>query len=279
MDKCYHPHFCLRRVKHTQKKGQVLLEIDHKEYAMSLLAQKSDFISLITGILPDLKFDNPDSYPIWRTYVAKSDVQKPLANLPQAASEQEMFYLSGKGILSRYYTIRSGEEKLKKYIIYAPFDGVVTAANVEAGTAVRMGTALGEFINTRAYELEITVPVAMKHLLGVGKEAEMTSADIPGAWTGKVVRIGGNIDEMTQSIKVFIRTSGATLSEGMYLTANMNQQPFENAMSIPRKMVDDQGRVFVVEDGVLRLQYIKVLSRQGDEAVVSGLYGRRARFC
>ena len=237
------------------------------------------YYALITGILPDLKFDNPDSYPIWRTYVAKSDVQKPLANLPQAASEQEMFYLSGKGILSRYYTIRSGEEKLKKYIIYAPFDGVVTAANVEAGTAVRMGTALGEFINTSAYELEITVPVAMKHLLGVGKEAEMTSADIPGAWTGKVVRIGGNIDEMTQSIKVFIRTSGATLSEGMYLTANMNQQPFENAMSIPRKMVDDQGRVFVVEDGVLRLQYIKVLSRQGDEAVVSGLYGRRARFC
>lgn len=252
-------------------KGDVMLEIDQQEYEMTLLAQKSDFITLITSILPDLKSDYPSSYPIWREYVSNLDVTQALSELPTPSDQQEKFYLAGKGVLSRYYNILSAEEKLAKYTIRAPFNGVVTAVKVEAGTAVRMGSEMGTLINTNLYDLEITVPLALLGNVAVGTSARLSSTEIPGSWTGEVVRVGGNIDEQTQSVKLFIRTSGNTLKEGMFLTADLQQQAFANAMSLPRKMVDDQNRVFVVKDGQLHRKTIKILSRQGDIAVISGL--------
>ena len=43
------------KVGNHYKKGDVILEVDKNEYKMSVLSKKSDFVSMITGILPDLK--------------------------------------------------------------------------------------------------------------------------------------------------------------------------------------------------------------------------------
>jgi multidrug efflux pump subunit AcrA (membrane-fusion protein) len=201
------------REGNSYAQGDIILEIDRREFEMTLLAQKSDFITLITSILPDLKSDYADSYPVWRAYVSAVDVTKSIPALPAFTSEQEKFYLAGKGIPSKYYNILSAEEKLVKYTIRAPFSGVVTSANVEAGTAVRNGSALGTIISNSAYDLEITVPLAMLQNIQVGTSANLTSSEIDGEWSGKVVRIGGDIDLKTQSEKLFIRTSGKNLKE------------------------------------------------------------------
>ncbi len=49
-------------------------------------------------------------------------------------------------VLDQYYGIRALYERLGKYNITAPFDGVVVSAPVEPGTIVTPGTRLGEFI-------------------------------------------------------------------------------------------------------------------------------------
>ncbi len=255
----------------SYRKGEVMLEIDRQEFYMNLLAQKSDFITLATSILPDLKSDYPDAYPLWRNYVSSIDVNKQLPEIPKVQSEQENFYLSGKGILSKYYSVKSAEEKLIKYTIRAPFTGVVTAVKAEAGKAVRSGSELGTLISTERYDLEITVPIASMEQIKVGTEAHLFSSDITGSWNGKVVRISGDIDEQSQSIKVFIRTQGADLKEGMYLNAEIAQKPLENAMKIPRKMVDDNNRLFIVENNTLKSVEVKVVTRQSDYAIVKGL--------
>lgn len=255
----------------TYQKGEVILEVDQQEFKMGLLAKKNDFVSMITAVLPDLKSDYPDSYTIWRNYVSSIDVQKSLPEIPQAGSEQEKFYLSGKGIFSNYYTVRSSEEKLAKYTIRAPFSGVVTQAKVQAGTAVRNGSELGTLISTSSYDLEITVPLSMLSSIEVGTAAELQSSDIRGSWSGEVVRIGGVIDERSQSVNVYIRTKGSQLKEGLYLTASIQQTPYTGAMSLPRKMVNDQNTTFVVQDNQLREMKVNVLARRGDLAIIEAL--------
>ena len=256
---------------HTYRKGEVILEIDQQEFKMSLLAQKSSFVSLITGVLPDLKSDYPEAYTIWRTYVASIDVNKALPEIPKVTSDQEKFYLSGKNVFSNYYSVRSAEEKLAKYTIRAPFDGVVILATVQAGTAVRNGSSLGTLISTSAYDLEMTVPLSLLSNLKVGSPARLYSSDIAGEWIGKVVRIGGHIDEKSQSVSVYIRTKGNALKEGLYLNAELNQKPFEAAMSLPRKMVNDQNKTFIVEHSKLKEFEVKVLARRGDLAIIEAL--------
>lgn len=255
----------------SYRKGEVMLEIDRQEFYMNLLAQKSDFITLATSILPDLKSDYPDAYPLWRNYVSSIDVNRQLPEMPKAQSEQEKFYLSGKGILSKYYSVKSAEEKLVKYTIRAPFTGVVTAVKAEAGKAVRSGSELGTMISTDQYDLEITIPLTNMEQIKAGTEAHLSSSDIDGNWTGKVVRISGDIDEQSQSVKVFIRTQGSNLKEGMYLNAEIAQKPLENAMKIPRKMIDDNNRLFIIENNALKSIEVKVVTRQSDYAIIKGL--------
>lgn len=255
----------------SYKKGEVILEIDHNEFYMSLLAKKSDFVTLVTSILPDLKSDYPDSYPVWKKYISGINVNKKLPAMPEPQSGQERFFLSGKGILSSYYNVKSGEEKLDKYIIRAPFSGIVTSVSAEAGKAVRPGTGLGTFISTSQYDLEITIPLSAMEQINVGTTALLRSSEISGQWNGKVVRISGDLDEKSQSVKVFIRTSGGNLKEGMYLRAGIKQQQLDDAMKIPRKMIDDNNRLFIVVNNKLKSRQVHVLTRSGDYAIIKGL--------
>jgi len=253
------------------RKGETMLEINHQEFYMNLLAQKSEFITLATSILPDMKSDYPNSYSVWRTYVSSIDINQKIPAMPKAQSEQERFFLSGKGLLSKYYSVKSGEEKLEKYIIAAPFNGVVTAVSAEAGKAVRPGSVLGTLINTTQYDLEVTIPLTHMQQIKTGTSATLTSSDIRGQWTGRVIRIGGNLDEQSQSIKVFIRTSGAELKEGMYLNAEIKLLPLHNAIKVSRKMLDNNNHLFVVTNNKLQLKEVQVLTQQGDYAIIKGL--------
>ncbi len=259
------------KIGNTYKKGEVILEVDQDEFKMSLLAQKSDFVSMITGILPDLKSDYHEAYENWRKYVSSIDVTKALPEIPSSKKEQEKFYLSGKGVYSAYYNVRSKEEKLDKYTIRAPFDGVVILATVQAGTAVRNGSSLGTLISTSTYDLETTIPLSLLSNIKVGSQAKLYTSDIKGEWTGKIVRIGGAIDEKSQSVKVYIRTQGPQLKEGLYLTAELTQTPFENAMTLARKMVNDSDKIFVVENNKLKEISVNVFARRGEVAIIDAL--------
>ena len=70
---------------------------------------------------------------------------------------------------------------------------------------------------------------------------------------------------------MYLEVAGSELKEGMYLTAELMQQPFENAMSIPRKLLDQENKVFIIKDEKLHLQQVTILSKQGDYAIISGL--------
>ncbi len=256
--------------KHYDK-NETLLKIDQQEYKMTLLSQKSEFITALTSILPDLKSDFPSIFDTWKEYALALDVEAPLNKIPEAQTSKEKFYLSGKGIYSKYYSIKSSEEKLAKYTIRAPFDGVVISSFVEGGKAVRPGTELGTFISPLDYELEVTLPLSASNDINIGTYASLSSTEITGQWDGKVIRIGGSIDEQSQNIKVYIQTNGNKLKEGMFLTAHIDIAPHPNSSIIPRKMLNNNNEVFIVKNDSLRLIKVNVLAKQNNKAIISNL--------
>ncbi len=255
----------------SYRKGELMLAINSTEYEMGLIAKKSDFITRITGVLADLKYDYPYAYQKWYDYVNSINVNKPLPTIPKFKTDKEKFYLVSKGLYSQYYNLKSMEERLSKYKIKAPYNGVLINAHAVGGEAVRPGSKLGTFINTSAFDLEVTYPLDVMRYIKVGTPAVLRSSDLDKSWKGKVVRIGASIDAKTQSVKVFIRTSGKDLIEGMFLTASVEQEPIKNAISISRKLINSEGKVFVVEDNKLKLKKVEVLESQDDMAIVKGL--------
>ncbi len=231
--------------------GQTIISIDAEEYNASVQSSKSNLYNLITSIMPDLRLDYPEVFPKWEAYLRNFDIQKTTPPLPTMDSEKERYFISGRGILTNYYNVKNQEQRLSKYRITAPFNGVVTDALVTEGTLVRSGQKLGEFIDTSVYELEVAVSKSYSDLLKLGEQVELVNLDNSKKYMGKVARINGNIDQLSQTIRAFIEVRNADLKEGMYLQANLNTKEEAEAIEIDRGLLLEGDKIFVVRDSIL----------------------------
>ncbi|WP_373517821.1 efflux RND transporter periplasmic adaptor subunit [Pricia sp.] len=239
------------------KKGETIIRINASEYAASVQSAKSNLYNELTSIMPDLRLDYPDIYPKWQKYLSSYDLDRSTPELPEMTDEKEKFFISGRGILGSYYNVKNLEQRLSKYRISAPFDGVLTEALVTEGTLVRSGQKLGEFINTEVYELEVAVSKAFSDLLKVGEKVALTNLTKTKTYEGTVARINGRVDQASQTIKAFIEVKDNTLREGMYLEANLDARSAPDAIEIDRNLLQENNQIFVVRDTILDLIDVK----------------------
>ena len=253
-------------------KGSVLLQIENAEARLSLLSQKASLMNGITQMMPDLKIDYPESFQNWKSYLDQYDVKKSLKSFPSPINEKEKFYVASKNIESQYYNIKSQEERLSKYTVYAPFSGVITNANITPGSVVRAGQKMGELMNRSAYELEASIRMADLQYVKVGNKVSLYSTDLDGKWNGTVKRISDQIDPNTQTAIAYIQVNGKNLREGMYLRGKVASRPISNAMEVPRELIVNQNEIYTInKDSTLNLETIEILSMEEKVAVIQGL--------
>jgi len=252
-------------------KGAVLLQINDAKMRTSLYAKKSGLMTSIASLLPDLKFDYPESYKDWKAYLSAFDVENPIAPIPQAKNDKEKYFLAGKNIYKSYYDIKSEEEQLIKYTIVAPYNGQVSESNIKAGTVVRTGQKLGEFMNTSTYDLLVGVDLNSLRHIKVGNSVNIYSENIKGEWKGRVSRIGSKIDEQTQMVNVYISVSGDDLKEGMFLSADIAMQLDVNGVEVPRKLLIDDSYVYILKNEVVMKVKIDILQSKENSVITSSL--------
>ncbi|GAB4403341.1 MAG: efflux RND transporter periplasmic adaptor subunit [Bacteroidia bacterium] len=253
------------------KQGSVLIAIDSREARLALLAQKSSLMNQITLMLPDLKTDYPESFPQWEGYLRQLDLEKNLPELPTPVSDREKYYVSARNIFNLYYNIQSQETRLEKYLIKAPFNGVVAEANIKEGTLVRVGQKMGDFFNPYSYELEAALNLSDLAFVKVGDPVTLSSGDIDGTWKGILSRISDRIDPNTQTAKVFVNLSGNELREGMYLSGSVRGRDLDRVVEIPRYLLIDQRAVYGVKDSLLVLHQIEPVKYTTETVLVRGL--------
>ena len=233
--------------------GETLIRIDAAEYYASVQAAKSDLYNLITSIMPDLQLDYPEHFLKWQDYLVSFDLEKTTPELPPITAEKEKYFITGRGIFSSYYNVKNLEQRLSKYTISSPFNGILTEALVTEGTLVRAGQKLGEFIKTGTYELEVAISKTYADFLRVGETVELTNLDRTQKYLGKVIRVNGRVDQATQTITTFIEVKGENLREGQYLEAQLSAKEEENAIEIDRSLLTEDNQIFVVRDSILDL--------------------------
>jgi multidrug efflux pump subunit AcrA (membrane-fusion protein) len=250
-----------------------MVKVKSDDYYANLQAQKSNLQNLITSILPDLKLDFPDSYAKWDDYLKSFDMDKSIAPLPEPSTDKEKFFLTGRNIYTTYYQTKNLEIVLKKYTLTAPFNGVLTEALVTPGSLVRNGQKLGEFIDPTVFELELAVSKALISSVTVGKEVTVINPENElQSWLGKVTRINGRVNPSTQTVQIFVLVKGEKLKEGMYLEANIAGQEKLNALKIPRNLLVDDTKMYVIDaDSNLALQEVNVVHKSRGFVIVQGV--------
>ena len=253
------------------KKGDLLYAIDNKEAGYNLKAQKSSLMTAITQMMPDIKFDYPQSFDEWQQYLNAYDVDNPIKALPKPSNDQEKYFISGRNLENQYYQIKSLETRLADYNIYAPFSGVVTAANVYSGALISPGQVLCNIINTALYEIQ--APIALQDLKHVktGQKVQLRSSELGKEWTGKVSRIGTQIDATTQNIPLFISVSGAGLKDGMYLKGSLNGISLSDVIKLPKNIFLSPNSIYVVKDSIVTTKTIEPIKRGSDYVLIRGL--------
>ncbi|WP_010178783.1 efflux RND transporter periplasmic adaptor subunit [Aquimarina agarilytica] len=238
-------------------KGQTLIRIDANEHYANVQAAKSNLYNAIAAIMPDLRLDFSEVYPKWKSYLTAFDLSKTAPELPKLETEKERFFISGRGIVSTYYTVKNLEQRLSKYVVRAPFSGILTESLVTEGSLIRNGQKLGEFIDPSVYEIEVAISQSLVSFLKLGESVLLNNLEKTTTYTGVISRINGNIDSSTQTVTVYIEVKSKDLKEGQFLEAMITAKEEPNAIEIDRNLLMENNQVFMLRDSVLDIINVK----------------------
>lgn len=249
-------------------KGELLLQIDDREFRNNLKAQKAQFTSVLAQTLSDIKLDYEKEYPKWKGYLEQIDLEQKLDELPSSEDAQFKLFLSGRNILTQFYKIQEAEERLSKYTISAPFNGVLTESYLNQASLVRLGQKLGEFISDQEFELEASIEVEQLPYLKIGDSIQFKELNSTKTYPAKLIRINGKIDPATQMVKVFFALKHKDLKAGQYLEGKYQTAIHKNAMRIPATALVDNESVFLVKDGKAVLHEPEIIEANTNQAII-----------
>ena len=253
-------------------KGEVIFSVKDTDLKLLINAKKSRFMSLISSNLADIKLDYNSEYIKWKNFFQEIDLNKDLPDFPEMSSAKEKNYIISRSILTEYLSIKSDEEKLRKYKVLAPFNGIVTKSYSDVGGNVNPGSPVVDFIRKGDMEIELTVNTSEIKFINIGDPVIFTGNDI--IYTGKIIRKGKFVNPNTQNISIFasINTDENSLYNGMYLNATITTKGTKNVFKLPRSAIFEKNKIFIVNSkNLLEIKEVNIIAYQGDDVIINNL--------
>lgn len=253
-------------------RGETLIEINSDEFNSTVKQSRSELKNLIASVLPDIKIDYAENFNKWKNYFDNLSVEKPISKIPESASEKENLFLVGRGIESSYYKVKNLEERLSKYHIKAPFDGILVKGNISDGAFIVPNQILGEFIDPNNFEVGVNIPVNFLEKIKLNQSVSIISEGDKDDVIGKIKRINRKVDEMTQTVKIFIEFNNINLFEGKFVEIKVPLGVIPKSQLISRSLLINDEYVFVAnKDDKISKAYVQPLFYNKKNVIVTGL--------
>jgi RND family efflux transporter MFP subunit len=255
------------------KQGQLLAEIDAPEVDQQLRQARAQLSTAEANLkLSQITAERYTS--LFKTdSIAKQDVD----NAVQDAAAKTATVTSAQANVARLEQL-AGYEK-----VYAPFDGVITARNIDVGALVDAGAntpgkELFHLASTSTLRTYVSVPETYSRAARPGVTAYLTLSEFPGRrFHGTIVRNASSIDPASRTLLVEVDVKNATgeLLPGSYVSVHLKLPSKTEAVTVPSNtlLFRSEGlRVAVVKKG--RATLVPVIPGRdfGDNIeIVSGL--------
>jgi RND family efflux transporter MFP subunit len=254
--------------------GQVLAEIQTPELDQQVQQAQSDLLTAqanqnIAQITEDR----------WKKLLAKNAVSRQEAD--QALSD-----LSAKtsGLASAQANLRRLQQLQDFEKVYAPFDGVITARNIDVGSLIQAGDSgslkaeLFHMAATDKLRLFVPVPEVYAGEVHNGSRVAVTSDASPNQkFFGTIVRDSNAIDtsSRTLNVEVDVNNSDHKLRPGQYAFVHLPIPPSDASMTLPSNVLLFRAeglQVGVVRDNHVQLVPVKIGHDYGAKVeITSGL--------
>ncbi|MCB0276598.1 MAG: efflux RND transporter periplasmic adaptor subunit, partial [Calditrichaeota bacterium] len=253
------------------RRGDLLLRIDDRQARNDLNSAKSDLLTAMAQVLPEIKVDFPAEFPTWEKYFNSITFDKSLPELPAAGNQKIKLFLARFNVYRLYYAVRNQEVRLQKHAFYAPFDGAIVSTNLRVGASAGSNTRLGEIINME--ELEVEVPIEARELSWVdrNREVHFSANEVTGSWTGKVKRVGSALDPQTQTLSLFLSVKNGAQSglyEGVFLKSRIPGKPVQKGFRVPNRAIYEDRFVYRIKNGRLDYREVGIAVREAESVVI-----------
>ena len=266
------------------KKGDVLLRIDPVDYQLAVTlaeAQVKDSESKLR-IAEEEAAAAKEEWRLLNEWGTDVDKEPPalVAKEPQLAAARAKLDADRADL-------RITQLNLERTEIKAPFNGRVSAENVDIGQYVGTAQNLANLFSTEA--AQIVVPFEDESLYWFHVPG-FTPGNQPGAevrvrtrfagreseWKGQVVRAEGELDERSRMVDVVIRVdkpyaTRPPLVAGLFVAVEIQGRILENAAVIPREAMQADDIVWVVDqNGRLTFRPVEVARMTTTSAIIKG---------
>ena len=254
--------------------GQLLAEIDTPELDQQVRQAQSDLATAQSNQeIAQITAER------WTKLLAKNAVSK--QETDQAMSDfrgRQSALSAAEANVMRLQQLQGFEK------IYAPFDGVITARNIDIGSLIQAGDSnspraeLFHMAATDKLRLFVPVPEVYANQVRNGSHVAVTSDAVPDTkFTGTIVRNSDAIDlsSRTLNVEVDVVNTEHKLLPGQYAFIHLPIPPSASSMTLPSGALLFRGeglRVGVVRDGRVRLVPIQIGHDYGAKVeITSGL--------
>ena len=262
------------------RKGQLLAEIESPEVDQELAQAKADLATAETNA-NNARVQSTRYQDLVKTdSVSKFDTDN---FTTQAAA-------GNTTVKSALANVQRLEELVGFEKVYAPFDGVITARNIDigqlinAGAGAASGTTPAELFHLAAantLRVYVNVPQIYSPTLKTGMTADLTFHEFPGKkFTGKLVRTSRQIDPTSRTLLVEfdVDNRSGELFPGAYTEVHFKTNSFAPSFIVPVSalMFRSEGlRIATVTDGN-KAKLVPVILGHDDGGTVQVINGLSA---
>lgn len=191
---------------------------------------------------------------------------------------------------------------LERTQIRAPYAGRVRSKTVDVGQFVNPGAPLARIYSVDYAEVRLSVPndqlAYLDYSLNFRNETQAgpetilrtTFAGRRYAWSGRIVRVEGEIDPRTRMVTLVARVENPyarggdpdrlPLAVGLFVKAEILGRQVENIVVLPRSAIRGRDRVLVVDnENRLRFRTVDILRASVGEVVVRSGLDQGERVC
>lgn len=197
---------------------------------------------------------------------AESLRQKNYISESELANRKSNLALSEAALVAAQAAERTAQEQLRRHDLPAPFSGVISAKNTEAGEWINRGTAVLELVALDRVRLDVNVPQERFSEVSASSPVEVIPDLFPGQrLPGKISAIVPVSDPEARAflVRVVVEAQALDLLPGTSATAVIGLNGNEGQkLLIPRDALllhpDGGYSVFVVENGLAKRHQVRI---------------------
>lgn len=213
---------------------------------------------------------------------AQMDLRQHEKTMVQSDNDRDLLpvrrELLQKKVESHMADLKLAEIELTRTSVRPPFDGLISAVQVEIGQYVRVGDPLATITDHRIVEvpLPITLEDYAKLLPDVLERhyppAELAeNEEAAPRWKGHVVRVSPKADEHTRTAMVFVQVDNSQqaspLLPGTFVQARIEGPVLKRARLVPRDSIVE-GKAFIEKNGAIEQRSVNVARTLHNLAVI-----------